>query len=206
MTSNQIALKPFVTRLAQREGMSYEQMVQTQAAGLAEVPEDQFTQDAQVRGSADLARGLNLKASDVAEMKADFARAGVKPRVIDGIVSMMAVTALALEPTAAVGLDSAMRLLLMDEKPLPASAVQDGRLDLQPAMARIAQELGTDVPGLLARTAEEYKAATPEQLGGERIDAILKTASIFPVVPCANTNFPTLMAAEKIAAAMTATS
>ncbi len=31
-------------------------------------------------------------------------------------------------------------------------------------------------------------------------------ASIFPVVPCANTNFPTLMAAEKIAAAMTATS
>jgi 5-(hydroxymethyl)furfural/furfural oxidase len=27
-------------------------------------------------------------------------------------------------------------------------------------------------------------------------------ASIFPVVPCANTNFPTLMAAEKIAEAM----
>jgi 5-(hydroxymethyl)furfural/furfural oxidase len=27
-------------------------------------------------------------------------------------------------------------------------------------------------------------------------------ASIFPVVPCANTNFPTLMAAEKISAAM----
>jgi len=27
-------------------------------------------------------------------------------------------------------------------------------------------------------------------------------ASIFPVVPCANTNFPTLLAAEKIAAAM----
>jgi 5-(hydroxymethyl)furfural/furfural oxidase len=30
-------------------------------------------------------------------------------------------------------------------------------------------------------------------------------ASIFPVVPCANTNFPTLMAAEKIAAAMQST-
>jgi 5-(hydroxymethyl)furfural/furfural oxidase len=29
-------------------------------------------------------------------------------------------------------------------------------------------------------------------------------ASIFPVVPCANTNFPTLMSAEKIAATMTA--
>jgi 5-(hydroxymethyl)furfural/furfural oxidase len=29
-------------------------------------------------------------------------------------------------------------------------------------------------------------------------------ASIFPVVPCANTNFPTLMSAEKIAAGMTA--
>ena len=28
-------------------------------------------------------------------------------------------------------------------------------------------------------------------------------ASIFPVVPCANTNFPTLMAAEKIAEAIT---
>ena len=28
-------------------------------------------------------------------------------------------------------------------------------------------------------------------------------ASIFPVVPCANTNFPTLMTAEKISAAMT---
>lgn len=27
-------------------------------------------------------------------------------------------------------------------------------------------------------------------------------ASIFPVVPCANTNFPVLMTAEKIAAAM----
>jgi 5-(hydroxymethyl)furfural/furfural oxidase len=27
-------------------------------------------------------------------------------------------------------------------------------------------------------------------------------ASIFPLVPCANTNFPTLMTAEKIAAAM----
>ncbi len=27
-------------------------------------------------------------------------------------------------------------------------------------------------------------------------------ASIFPVVPCANTNFPTLMAAEKIAETM----
>ena len=27
-------------------------------------------------------------------------------------------------------------------------------------------------------------------------------ASIFPVVPCANTNFPTLMTAEKIAEAM----
>ena len=29
-------------------------------------------------------------------------------------------------------------------------------------------------------------------------------ASVFPVVPCANTNFPTLMSAEKISAAMTA--
>jgi 5-(hydroxymethyl)furfural/furfural oxidase len=29
-------------------------------------------------------------------------------------------------------------------------------------------------------------------------------ASIFPVVPCANTNFPTLMAAEKIADAIIA--
>jgi 5-(hydroxymethyl)furfural/furfural oxidase len=29
-------------------------------------------------------------------------------------------------------------------------------------------------------------------------------ASLFPVVPCANTNFPTLMTAEKIAAAMLA--
>jgi len=29
-------------------------------------------------------------------------------------------------------------------------------------------------------------------------------ASIFPVVPCANTNFPTLMAAEKIADTMLA--
>jgi len=29
-------------------------------------------------------------------------------------------------------------------------------------------------------------------------------ASIFPVVPCANTNFPTLMSAEKIADAMLA--
>jgi 5-(hydroxymethyl)furfural/furfural oxidase len=27
-------------------------------------------------------------------------------------------------------------------------------------------------------------------------------ASIFPVVPCANTNFPTMMVAEKIAEAM----
>jgi 5-(hydroxymethyl)furfural/furfural oxidase len=27
-------------------------------------------------------------------------------------------------------------------------------------------------------------------------------ASIFPLVPCANTNFPTLMAAEKIADAV----
>ena len=27
-------------------------------------------------------------------------------------------------------------------------------------------------------------------------------ASIFPMVPCANTNFPTLMSAEKIAATM----
>ena len=27
-------------------------------------------------------------------------------------------------------------------------------------------------------------------------------ASIFPVVPCANTNFPVLMSAEKIAAAI----
>jgi 5-(hydroxymethyl)furfural/furfural oxidase len=31
-------------------------------------------------------------------------------------------------------------------------------------------------------------------------------ASIFPVVPCANTNFPTLMSAEKISAAMTMSS
>jgi 5-(hydroxymethyl)furfural/furfural oxidase len=31
-------------------------------------------------------------------------------------------------------------------------------------------------------------------------------ASVFPVVPCANTNFPTLMTAEKISEAMTATS
>ena len=29
-------------------------------------------------------------------------------------------------------------------------------------------------------------------------------ASLFPVVPCANTNFPTLMTAEKIADAMLA--
>jgi 5-(hydroxymethyl)furfural/furfural oxidase len=29
-------------------------------------------------------------------------------------------------------------------------------------------------------------------------------ASIFPVVPCANTNFPTLMSAEKISDAMLA--
>ena len=27
-------------------------------------------------------------------------------------------------------------------------------------------------------------------------------ASVFPIVPCANTNFPTLMVAEKIASAM----
>ena len=29
-------------------------------------------------------------------------------------------------------------------------------------------------------------------------------ASVFPIVPCANTNFPTLMTAEKISAAMLA--
>jgi 5-(hydroxymethyl)furfural/furfural oxidase len=35
-------------------------------------------------------------------------------------------------------------------------------------------------------------------IGGLRV----VDASIFPVVPCANTNFPVLMSAEKIAAAM----
>ena len=37
-------------------------------------------------------------------------------------------------------------------------------------------------------------------IGGLRV----VDASIFPVVPCANTNFPVLMAAEKIADAMLA--
>jgi 5-(hydroxymethyl)furfural/furfural oxidase len=43
----------------------------------------------------------------------------------------------------------------------------------------------------------QWPWSTPSVQGLRVIDA-----SIFPVVPCANTNFPTLMAAEKIAEAM----
>ena len=53
--------------------------------------------------------------------------------------------------------------------------------------------------------AEDDPMAVTDPPGRVRGRAGLRVvdASIFPVVPCANTNFPTLMTAEKISAAMT---
>ena len=185
MISNQIALKPFMGRLAQREGQSYDQMVQTQGQGMASIPEDQFLNDPQVKGSEDFAKGLRLKASDIAEMQADFGKQGVNTKLTTALVNMMAVTAMALEPSTAAGLDGAMRLLLMGEKPLENSAVQNGEIAIKPSMERIAKELDTDVSGMLKQVAAEYKSASPEDVakGQARMDATIKTASVFNVAP-----------------------
>jgi 5-(hydroxymethyl)furfural/furfural oxidase len=53
--------------------------------------------------------------------------------------------------------------------------------------------------------AEEDAMAVTDTQGRVRGVAGLRVvdASIFPLVPCANTNFPTLMTAEKIADAIT---
>ena len=181
MISNQLALKPFMTRLAQREGMSYSEMLTTQANGLKDVPEDQFVNDPQVKGSGDFARSLNLKASDLAEVRGDLAKVGLNARVSEGMINMMAVTAMAMEPGVAVGLDGAMRLVALGEKPLDNSAVKDGKLDLQPALEHMATEMKTDVASMLKEAAAEAKTAKPEDVAAPRIDDLIKTASVFPV-------------------------
>src|SRR5262249_24111479 len=59
-------------------------------------------------------------------------------------------------------------------------------------------------PGPCRRGAEDDPMAVTDPQGRVRGVAGLRVvdASLFPVVPCANTNFPTLMTAEKIADAM----
>ena len=183
MNANQIAFKPFVTRLAQREGMSYDQMIQSQGSQLASVPVEEFVGSKDVQGSNDFARVVRAQSSDIQQMQAELTQIGVNPKVAEGYANMMLVTALALDPCTATGLDSAMRMLLLDEKPLETSAVQSGQLNLQPALDKLTQEMGTDLPTLLSQAAQEYKEATPEQLGSPKLADQTRLASIFQVNP-----------------------
>ena len=51
--------------------------------------------------------------------------------------------------------------------------------------------------------ADDPEAVVDDQLRVHGIEGLrVVDASIFPVVPCANTNFPTLMTAEKISDAI----
>ena len=75
------------------------------------------------------------------------------------------------------------------------------------ATRRLAAILAADVAGYsrLMGAEDDPMAVTDSQgrvrgVGGLRV----VDASLFPVVPCANTNFPTLMTAEKIADTMLA--
>ena len=60
------------------------------------------------------------------------------------------------------------------------------------------------VPAAWAATTIRWRWSTPQGRVRGVQGLRVVDASIFPVVPCANTNFPTLMTAEKISEAVLA--
>ncbi|MBS2037080.1 hypothetical protein JST97_18980 [bacterium] len=181
MNCNQIALKPFVGRLAQREGMSYDQLIKGTASELAQVPAEAFTQSPEVKGSTDMAALLRVKSTDMNELKGDLTTAGVSPEVAQGYANMMVVTALAMDPCAAVGLDGVMRILMSNEKPLGQSAVENGQLNLAPSLNHLAEQMGQDLTSLLKEAAKDCKEAKPSESDLARVANTTKIASAFRV-------------------------
>lgn len=172
MTLNQIALKPFLNRVAQREGQSYEAIMQSAASDLSQMSADEFLSMPETKANVDLGRVLRVDSSDV---KLE----GVDPRITSAFIAGMATTALAMDPGTAMALDGPMRLLMMGEKPLDESSIKNDQLTLQPSLQKIAQQMETDVPGLLSQAASEYKSH-PDFAEREKAqaDAAIATASV----------------------------
>lgn len=176
---NQIALKPFLGRVAQREGQSYESLMKSAASDLASLNADEFLSSPEAQANQGLGRVLRVSAADAQEITADFTAQKVDLRVTGAFIAGMATTALAMDPGTALGLDGAMRLLMMGEKPLAESSVKDDQLTLQPSLQQVAGQLETDVPGLLKQAAGEYKAHPEFDADSKkRADAAISTASV----------------------------
>lgn len=183
MISSQIALKPFIGRLAAREGTDYDGLINGQAQEMAAVTNpDEFLQDAHLKSALSLTSAVRVAPADTQEIQGTLSSAGVDARLSQAFTSNLAVMAMALDPICSLGLDGAMRMLMTGEKALPESAVVNGELKLQPALEFTAKAMDTDANGLVTMLAEEYKAH-PEMKENEkaRADAALKTASLFRV-------------------------
>lgn len=181
MISQQIAIKPFLGRIAEREKTSYADMLKSAAQDMAALPVEEFLSSKEAKSAQDMGQLLRINAQEV---QSELAQQNVDPRVATFFVQNMAITALAMEPGTAVALDGAMRLLMMGEKPLAESSVKEGQLQLAPSLEHVAGQMGTDVNGLLLQVTEEYKAH-PELDANQkaRLDSTINTASVFQLNP-----------------------
>jgi hypothetical protein len=179
MISNQIALKPFLQKVATADRMSYPEMIKGAAQDAASQPVEEFLQDKQVQGMADFAKVLRVNASQVAEVQADLAAEKVDPRMATVFINNMVITAFAMEPGSAVALDGAMRLIMMGEEPLSQSAVEDGTLKLSPGVARSSQQMELGENGMVSFLAENFKEnPVPDERAQFQIDSSKKLASV----------------------------
>lgn len=180
MKAQQIALKPFLHSLASRGQKTYGELLDQQALQSVDHG-DRFLSSPFVRGNIQLASVLRANSAQVEEIHQELEARNANPRATQSFISAMLVTALALDPLAAAGLDTCAQIIQCEEPPLEKSCIENGELTLGPALQRIAREVDTDVAGMLGEAAQAILTNPVNQITRHRDEASIATASIFRV-------------------------
>lgn len=166
---NQVSVQKWVDA---RYGSS-EKFISDEAPAAAQ-QNDGFTPSAHTAQFAGLVRVPEQEAQAI---QSGFEAAGVKPNVATAIVASAVLAALGSDPATAVGIDGAMRILMLGDKPTASGITPEG-LSVKPFLEFSAAQIGSSVEDYLAEGAASLKQATPEELADARCVSTHQVASV----------------------------
>jgi len=178
MISNQICLKPYVASLAAAKNVSVPAFYATAARELSTPQADQVVASEKFQAPLTLTQSLRLKESDLKEVTSELTGRGVSAAMADATARGMVLGAIATQPGMFAGLGQVLAILSLDEKPLSQSAVNSANeFSIQPGLNHIAEQMETNVEGLLSKLATGY--AQPGATRDPKIQGNIQAASIF---------------------------